>query len=288
MQMKQTEWTEKGPTRWILTSALLLVLAGCGASQSSIPSVPKPKPPTPPAEPSPTPESTETQASKPTPPEAPEAPETEATQQGPRPDAGSETTGDDGTQSPPASAGESSGEAGEAGDASGGGGGMPPGTMTDDEQGAALDGRLSSSLSEFDGIILKEQELLDARREAAGAGGGGGSAAGGSGNGAGESGEEGLGSDGGSGMSRRGGVTTGGSPDAPPEATEVTDEGGSPVETGMSQTTNGRVPPDVGDGHDDDIVARQLREAAMKEEDPELREKLWEEYRKYKGGTESK
>ena len=43
-----------------------------------------------------------------------------------------------------------------------------------------------------------------------------------------------------------------------------------------------RVPEDVGDGSDDDIVARQLREAAMKEDDPELREKLWDEYRRYK------
>jgi hypothetical protein len=42
----------------------------------------------------------------------------------------------------------------------------------------------------------------------------------------------------------------------------------------------------VGSGADDDIVARQLREAAMKEQDPELREKLWDEYRKYKQGTQ--
>ncbi len=33
---------------------------------------------------------------------------------------------------------------------------------------------------------------------------------------------------------------------------------------------------------DDDIVARQLREAAEKETDPELKEKLWKEYRDYK------
>ena len=39
----------------------------------------------------------------------------------------------------------------------------------------------------------------------------------------------------------------------------------------------------MGDGSDDDIVARQLREAAMSEDDPELREKLWQEYRDYKG-----
>mgnify|MGYP001186746822 CR=1 FL=1 len=44
-------------------------------------------------------------------------------------------------------------------------------------------------------------------------------------------------------------------------------------------------PPDVGDGRGDDVIARQLREAAMKEQDPELRERLWDEYRKYKGGA---
>jgi hypothetical protein len=35
---------------------------------------------------------------------------------------------------------------------------------------------------------------------------------------------------------------------------------------------------------DDDIVARQLREAAEKETDPELKEKLWKEYEDYKRG----
>jgi hypothetical protein len=41
-------------------------------------------------------------------------------------------------------------------------------------------------------------------------------------------------------------------------------------------------PADVGNGSDDDIVARQLREAAESETDPALREKLWNEYRQYK------
>ncbi|NNK94763.1 MAG: hypothetical protein HKP41_10475 [Desulfobacterales bacterium] len=36
---------------------------------------------------------------------------------------------------------------------------------------------------------------------------------------------------------------------------------------------------------DDDIVARQLREAAEQETDPEIKAKLWDEYRKYKEGT---
>jgi hypothetical protein len=39
------------------------------------------------------------------------------------------------------------------------------------------------------------------------------------------------------------------------------------------------------DGHDDDIVARQLREAAEKETDPELKAKLWKEYEDYKRGS---
>ena len=43
-------------------------------------------------------------------------------------------------------------------------------------------------------------------------------------------------------------------------------------------------PDNIPDARDDDIIARQLREAAMQEEDPVLQEKLWEEYRKYKKG----
>jgi hypothetical protein len=42
-------------------------------------------------------------------------------------------------------------------------------------------------------------------------------------------------------------------------------------------------PGDIPNGDDDDVVARQLREAAMREPDPKVREKLWDEYRKYKG-----
>jgi hypothetical protein len=67
---------------------------------------------------------------------------------------------------------------------------------------------------------------------------------------------------------------------------------------GTNATTRGRAtgrppPPKRGDGaamadlpdaKDDDIIARQLREAAMQESDPELKEKLWEEYRRYKKG----
>lgn len=43
------------------------------------------------------------------------------------------------------------------------------------------------------------------------------------------------------------------------------------------------VPEDIPPSDDDDIIAEQLREAAMREVDPIVREGLWNEYRKYKG-----
>lgn len=46
--------------------------------------------------------------------------------------------------------------------------------------------------------------------------------------------------------------------------------------------TRGNVPEDIPDGSDDDVIARQIREAAEKETDPELRAKLWDEYRRYR------
>ncbi|MDR4508184.1 MAG: hypothetical protein MRJ65_08110 [Candidatus Brocadiaceae bacterium] len=59
----------------------------------------------------------------------------------------------------------------------------------------------------------------------------------------------------------------------------------------QSQSTNGTVSgkrgrPPYGSTQDDDIVARQLREAAEKETDPVLKEKLWKEYEEYKKGQQ--
>lgn len=45
-----------------------------------------------------------------------------------------------------------------------------------------------------------------------------------------------------------------------------------------------RSAPDDPDARDHDIIARQLREAAMAATDPELKEALWEEHRKYVEG----
>jgi hypothetical protein len=142
-------------------------------------------------------------------------------------------------------------------------------------------------LTEFDGILLKEQELLDERREAAG-----GETVGGYG----ATGEEGTGGEASGAEVSAGqqtgsedpeysaqGGATGGSPDSP-QVEPGESAPGESVGGDQAQTDSGRIPPDVGDGSDDDIVARQLREAAEKEDDPELREKLWDEYRAYKKG----
>ena len=44
------------------------------------------------------------------------------------------------------------------------------------------------------------------------------------------------------------------------------------------------IPDDIPDPQGDDIVAQQLREAAIAESDSDLRAKLWEEYKRYKAG----
>jgi len=56
--------------------------------------------------------------------------------------------------------------------------------------------------------------------------------------------------------------------------------GGAP---GNPETKEGRIEKH-GSPEDDDIVARQLREAAENEADPVLKEKLWKEYEAYKKG----
>lgn len=46
---------------------------------------------------------------------------------------------------------------------------------------------------------------------------------------------------------------------------------------------NGAIPEDIPSADNDDAVAAQIRLAAESETDPEIRQKLWNEYRKYKG-----
>ncbi|MFT6092369.1 MAG: hypothetical protein ACJA2Q_000256 [Pseudohongiellaceae bacterium] len=60
----------------------------------------------------------------------------------------------------------------------------------------------------------------------------------------------------------------------------VTTERASP---NQAPTETFPAPDDIPSGRDDDVVARQIRELAMSETDPELREAIWDEYRQYTG-----
>ena len=173
-------------------------------------------------------------------------------------------------------------------------GGDGPDTLTADQAGAqsefeipeegtvdevaALDRQLDSSLAKFDGMLLQEMDeiragsskkLQDLAEEAAEAAKrlreqgyeAGSSSSQDSGEyQSGESGETETGSSG-----KRTGAET--------SSREGSRKGGE-GRTGQDQR---RVSYD-----DDDIVARQLREAAENETDPELKEKLWKEYEEYK------
>lgn len=203
------------------------------------------------------------------------------------------TDGVTGSPSPATAAGPEAPEQGKGGperseEAAGGegeaAGALPAGAArTSGERREELDAELRESLSDFDRLLLREQEILARRAEATPPSGGSGDHAGGGGF-PGEGGETTAGETGSSadpGASGGADDTSGGSTDL--------DTGERPASTGASpgsgddEDRGDRVPPDVGSGNDDDIVARQLREAALAEDDPELRARLWDEYRAYKG-----
>lgn len=59
------------------------------------------------------------------------------------------------------------------------------------------------------------------------------------------------------------------------------DDNGTTISSGGSQ--NGAIPEDIPSANNDDAIASQIRLAAEAEQDPEIKKKLWNEYRKYKG-----
>lgn len=171
----------------------------------------------------------------------------------------------------------------------------PQETHTRAEQTASMDQQLFAALGEFDELLLKEEEKVSARvpsqRESGSNGRGGSSGSGGSSGGTGGSGA-GTGEQGGDGTTTAdAGETGAGSAETAQTArngsspgTESTDGAGAGagdarIDHSTYGAPGGKLPPP----EDDDIVARQLREAAEKETDPELKKKLWEEYWKYKG-----
>lgn len=131
------------------------------------------------------------------------------------------------------------------------------GAMTASERAAVLDRELQRGYEEFDGFILSERERAQAQNNAIGSVGSQSSAGGGQ-----------------------------GLPQTlPPAAAGAmgVESLSRPVSTEPRSEETFAPPSDIPSGRDDDVVARQLREAAMAESDPELREALWDEYRNYTG-----
>ena len=162
--------------------------------------------------------------------------------------------------------------------------------LTPEEQIAALDSLLNAGLGEYDEKLLREQERIKAQAPNNNSAGGG-DGAGGSGDGSEGDGSEGEGSEGegSEGESEGEGQNAEGSAGDTREGEGASgQQQGGPADSSSGSTPDGNDsdrPTDIPDGSNDDVVARQLREAAEKETDPELKAKLWEEYRRYKRGT---
>ncbi len=157
----------------------------------------------------------------------------------------------------------------------------PPSGVTSEEQGDKLDNDFMDALADFDDMLLKEDDKMasyvPSSRE--------------SGNDKTGSGRGGMSGADGRGISENRGI--------PETGQSVAEEGGAQQaldKTTAEQTETvgtqaemaggkgaGESPGNLPPPEDDDIVARQLREAAQKETDPELKKKLWKEYWKYKG-----
>ena len=154
------------------------------------------------------------------------------------------------------------------------GAGQPGGAMTAAERAAILDGQLRRTYEVYDDVMRREQADARGAANRAGNSGGGNESPGGSG--------------GQGGAQQPGGAVSGGPGGLPngPGGADIAGARGMPGGPPVDRQTF-PVPDDIAsvspDGRGDDVVARQLREAAMTEPDPELREALWDEYRNYTG-----
>jgi len=179
------------------------------------------------------------------------------------------------------------GNAGMPGGLPAGRAGVPSGTaggvMTTQDRVAVLDGALGRGYEDFDGLILAERSRAQRQSNEAGGDPAGlyseQNTAGGAGGMPGVQ----MPGQGGQGAGMPGGVIASTSGQGPQSGGSGGSMGGR--QGGPSAEAEGAypVPEDIPGGDNDDVVARQIREAAMNEPDPELRERLWDEYRRYTG-----
>jgi hypothetical protein len=148
-----------------------------------------------------------------------------------------------------------------------GGVGQYPGESEADRK-ARLEKTLDESVGGFDEVLADEQrEISTVGRNTEGFGGAGG---GGAGTGRVGLGKQATGGSGGGGGGGGSGAGEGATVAGPAEQREASVGGLSEEEI------KSRTPDDIPDLVSEDIVAKQLREAALSEDDPVLRERLWE------------
>lgn len=166
--------------------------------------------------------------------------------------------------------------------------------LTPEEELARMDQALNQSLNQFDACQIS-------RNSNSGGGGGASGGSGGAGGAGGKGSSSGRGSTASSQMSgtqkqgkvqttarqqqqqqQQGAPTAGGAADGSVE--ESRGEPSSGVEErNLKAVENGKVPEDIPPADNDSVLEAQIRKAAMNEQDPEVRARLWDEYRKYKG-----
>ena len=143
--------------------------------------------------------------------------------------------------------------------------------QTDDEKLSDIENKMDESLTEFDEMLLEKNREISIKKQRMSQDAGEDSTAIGSE-------DDDMG-----GQEREGGQDekriSGGE-----EKSQQNENAKSPSGPEKGRGTATGQPKGIPDGSDDDVVARQLREAAEKETDPQLKKKLWEEYRRYKAG----
>ena len=68
-----------------------------------------------------------------------------------------------------------------------------------------------------------------------------------------------------------------------PERAGTAGETTGETRQGSVALSNGKLPDDIPSADNDSVLEAQIRQAAIEETDPELKKKLWNEYRRYKG-----
>ncbi|TQV77957.1 hypothetical protein [Denitrobaculum tricleocarpae] len=163
-------------------------------------------------------------------------------------------------------------------------------TLTHEERIALMDRALLKSLSQFD-ACQTAQGGSSGNSGGSGSGSGSGSGGGATGEGSGTGGgQKSLAADDLTGTEKPADAAAAAEPlqsaNAPSPDSASQSAEGEPVSRqneSLQSLDNGRIPEDIPPADNDSILEAQIRQAAINEKDPEIKKRLWNEYRKYKG-----